>query len=446
MSRAIKWGCIAAVLCWTSAVGSVLNLGVCRFKGEGGKVILELYLDLPRSAVTHRRDGSSWFGSIRFIARVSSGGLGVAVDEWRIDDPVEDPEKISPGQRLIDARIYELTPGLYRFDVSAIDSISHARWNAGETVDIAAFPADRFSLSDIELAGYLLPAEVWKKFDRGGFALLPNPRRLFGEPNDYFYYYIEGYPADNMKASGEYRISRLILNGVQDTVKTLPPVTVTGGPGSFADVDSVSLAELPRGSYTFVVGVVDPSGSTAVQRTRFFVDREMLPPVEQPAAMDSATVMDELNSIGFLLSRGQRKAVGRMSISDKVRFLDEFWRRHDDDPSTPDVPLRRVFRDRVREADHLYTTFRSPGHKTDRGRIYVLYGKPSDCERHPLDIDSKPFEIWKYDRVEGGVIFVFVDRSGLGEYELVHSTMRGEISNRNWYDQYVKRSGVDTGR
>ena len=43
-------------------------------------------------------------------------------------------------------------------------------------------------------------------------------------------------------------------------------------------------------------------------------------------------------------------------------------------------------------------------------------------------------------RVQGGVIFVFVDQNGLGEYSLVHSTYRTEIREDNWYRQYALKA------
>ena len=45
------------------------------------------------------------------------------------------------------------------------------------------------------------------------------------------------------------------------------------------------------------------------------------------------------------------------------------------------------------------------GWKTDRGRVYVLYGEPSEIEKFPNQMDQKPYEIWHYNDIEGGVYF-----------------------------------------
>ena len=75
-----------------------------------------------------------------------------------------------------------------------------------------------------------------------------------------------------------------------------------------------------------------------------------------------------------------------------------------------------------------------------------MYGDPTLCHYHPRDMEAKTNRLWRSDRLGGGVIFVFVARSRLGEYELVHSTKRGEKSNHDWYDFYVKRSGTTSRR
>ena len=41
-------------------------------------------------------------------------------------------------------------------------------------------------------------------------------------------------------------------------------------------------------------------------------------------------------------------------------------------------------------------------------------------------------EIWIYQQVEGGVQFVFVDKTGFGALDLVHSTKKGEIKSPHW--------------
>jgi len=61
-----------------------------------------------------------------------------------------------------------------------------------------------------------------------------------------------------------------------------------------------------------------------------------------------------------------------------------------------------------------------------------MYGVPSEIERFPSDLENKPYQIWYYNEIEGGVKFYFVDKTGFGSYELVHSTARNELQDINW--------------
>jgi GWxTD domain-containing protein len=72
------------------------------------------------------------------------------------------------------------------------------------------------------------------------------------------------------------------------------------------------------------------------------------------------------------LRRFRRLEDGR----DAVRFIEQFWRRRDPDPSTPGNPFLELFHERVQAADDLYSEKGVRGSLTDRGRALVLLGPP----------------------------------------------------------------------
>jgi hypothetical protein len=51
------------------------------------------------------------------------------------------------------------------------------------------------------------------------------------------------------------------------------------------------------------------------------------------------------------------------------------------------------------------------------GMVYIIFGEPSNIERHPYEMDTKPYEIWAYYNINKQ--FVFVDNSGFGDYRLI---------------------------
>lgn len=79
-------------------------------------------------------------------------------------------------------------------------------------------------------------------------------------------------------------------------------------------------------------------------------------------------------------------------------FVEDFWQRRDPAPGKPGNPLRETFEERSAAADRSYSEAGFLGRRTDRGAIYVLYGRPTkvDFEVPPTSEDS-PVEVWAYD-------------------------------------------------
>lgn len=79
-------------------------------------------------------------------------------------------------------------------------------------------------------------------------------------------------------------------------------------------------------------------------------------------------------------------------------FVESFWQRRDPAPDRPGNPLRETFDERSAAADRSYSEAGFQGRRTDRGTIYILYGRPTkvDFEVSPTPGDS-PIEVWTYD-------------------------------------------------
>lgn len=92
---------------------------------------------------------------------------------------------------------------------------------------------------------------------------------------------------------------------------------------------------------------------------------------------------------------------------------------------------------RIELANEKFGGMRS-GWKTDRGRVYLLYGEPDDIERMPSTNVTQAYQIWHYEKIQGGVEFIFADLRGFNRYDLLHSTARGERRNNNWRNMLEK--------
>lgn len=102
-------------------------------------------------------------------------------------------------------------------------------------------------------------------------------------------------------------------------------------------------------------------------------------------------------------------------LSQREKVFAEFWKKRDPTPSTLENERMEEYYRRVHYANETFSGQRE-GWETDMGQIYIIFGPPTEIDRHPFDIDRKPYEIWNYYDISRQ--FLFVDENGFGEYRL----------------------------
>lgn len=324
-------------------------------------------------------------------------------------------------------------------ELTKLDSISFP-------LAITASPTDKFYVSDLEVASNIRQSDQKKSmFYKNSYEIVPNPSGIFGKEVPVLYFYSEIYNIDREIKSDYLKLDHLLINTNNKTVykKTkLLPRNIS----SAVDVDAINISKLPSGTYTLVDAASDSIKSLTVYSSKKIF-------IYNPAIVDSSPVvsegknvltsefasmsdeeLDQAYSESKYLATNQEQDQWKALHTEKAKqnFLFEFWKTRDITPETPANEFKRDYFDRVSKADKLYTNIQKKGWKTDRGRVLLLYGEPSEIERYPNQVDTKPYEIWHYNDLEGGVIFIFADMTGFSDYTLIHSTKRGEISDPNW--------------
>jgi GWxTD domain-containing protein len=101
------------------------------------------------------------------------------------------------------------------------------------------------------------------------------------------------------------------------------------------------------------------------------------------------------------------------------RVLQDFWVRRDPTPGTTVNEFQQETFARMEEANVAFDEpFRRPGWSTDRGRVFLRYGRPENRIVREADFDGPPAEIWEYFHPRR--TFVFVDSRAIGEYVLTN--------------------------
>jgi GWxTD domain-containing protein len=141
--------------------------------------------------------------------------------------------------------------------------------------------------------------------------------------------------------------------------------------------------------------------------------------------------------VPYIITDEERKQFKKLQTDEeREQFIEAFWRRRDPDPDTDENEYKEQYYERVAYANEHFASG-IPGWKTDRGRIYIMFGPPDEKESHPSggsyqresyegggDTSTYPFERWFYRYIEGvgsGVEIEFVDPTGSGEYRIARS-------------------------
>lgn len=123
---------------------------------------------------------------------------------------------------------------------------------------------------------------------------------------------------------------------------------------------------------------------------------------------------DFLSKVRYIVTKQERKIFLELPESEREEFKEEFWRRRDPDPETEENEFKATYFQRIEEANRL---FRGgiPGWLQDRGRIYILFGPPTQRSVYQMQAHSSPREIWYY----GNFPVIFLDETGTGDFKLV---------------------------
>jgi GWxTD domain-containing protein len=139
------------------------------------------------------------------------------------------------------------------------------------------------------------------------------------------------------------------------------------------------------------------------------------------------------NEVGYIISDEERQAFLRLSTNEeREQFIEQFWLRRDPTPDTVENETREEHYRRIAYANERFASG-IPGWKTDRGRIYIIWGPPDEIESHAGGSYNRPyeegggytsvfpFEKWRYRYMPGigtNIIIEFVDPSGSGEFRM----------------------------
>jgi GWxTD domain-containing protein len=366
---------------------------------------------------------------------------------WKISYSPQDTSDLS--NSLVGVIGFTLPSGKYELMVTGEDSLqSSFAKSSKDYLTVKPFIENNISMSDLQFASKILQDSPNKTsiFYKNTYEVVPMPTSVFGDNEPVLFYYLELYNLNDVHDEGPLKLSTLVYNSKEQMVYDKTK-TIMSKVKSRVEVGAIPVNKLSTGSYTLIVALVDSEENYGMSSSkRFFVYNPSVKATDtlynksatevlstQFGVMSEEELDDLFDKCKYIATSSeidQYKAL--KAIDGKRTFISQFWKVRDPNPSTPKNEFYQEYLDRIQHCNQTYSTLGKKGWKTDRGRIYLKYGKPSEIERFPNQQDTKPYEIWHYNEIEGGIIFVFADLTNFSDYQLIHSTARGELQDENW--------------
>lgn len=343
----------------------------------------------------------------------------------------------APGAVALETLDFSLAPGRYRVEATVTDSVSGRKYSAAS--DLLAW-GESPGASDLVLSPEMRLATGSDTMPRRGERRWGNTLvtsvthlRLSAVRSKAFYL-LEAYaPAGD---SGTMAVD--VTDSAGKALVHTKPAMVRVAPGGSVLKGQLDLAGLPEGRYTLTVRL-NLAGHRQ-ERSDQFVMGEFQAAMEregQRLAVLRETdegyfggmnedQLDEAAAPLIYLTRADSLSVWKsgLSLAAKRAFLTRFWQQRDPSPGTGRNEARDAFYRQIDLANRDYSEKNNrgggrPGWRTDRGRIRIKYGAPTDVlDRRTSLGQAPPYQVWRFTRGKE-LYFIFADRSGFGNYQLI---------------------------
>src|SRR6266566_4229673 len=441
-----------------SARPQSLELAAARFyRASSGQTVVDAFCQVPFALLDPlpggAAGGAGGTAAYRFAVTVrDTAGLELLAQSWTQTVPTR-LLSMARGS-AVEHFSFAGRPGRYTIDVAVTDSATgrvsrqHAEVEAYSATPAASDPLLATSMR--EAAG---PADAPASGEirKGSLFLQASGRPVLTPQQARLGYYWELYPQRPETMTVAARVKS--AQGTQLVATPGERIPVAGGGGVMRGM--VELAGLPPGEYRLEV-VAAGSKDTVVRGAAFRMAgfeteaaiSEAVVPQDRFATMTEAELDTVYLPLVYLMTTDEQGAYTGLTVEGKRRWLRLFWQKRDPTPGTPRNERQEDFYGRIADANRRFReggAAQIPGWRTDRGRIFIKYGPPDDVLSRPQAGNTRPFEVWKYSRVRA-LTYVFLDQTLFGNYVLIWTDDRRELSRPNWQELLGPEAVIEVER
>ncbi len=431
-----------------------LHIDYARFRGEQNLTFVEIYYAFSRDSIVHIPEGEKFVASYNTKLDILVNDSVLKTIEWKSQDVLNSLADLKPNQMISDVYGVLLGKGDFKINLVVRDLSDQKTAFNQITFNVDPPQSDSLWMSDIQVALKISHSEQKNRFVKNGLSIIPNPSNIFSLtwPVIYYYYEIYNLNDSNSDSDIQYNIIANIKDISGNIIKKIPAKSKFSGNNSVVEIDKTLVSSLKSGVYNLIIEIVNLATEERVdQFKQFYVYRAgdyLKTESDQTERKDELYLVfltkteEDLNQefayATYLTESEEEDIFEELNLEGKRNFLASFWGVKNRSYEIDNQTFRTNYLERVMLATQRYSYAGKEGWRTARGRILLVYGIPDDIEKFYGGPDTKQHETWTYHSLEGGSIFIFLDMSGYGNYQLVHSTVSSEIHDMNWEVNYLR--------
>ncbi len=369
--------------------------------GKKDNTRLDVFIMVPYTTIRFVKSDKGFVGSYSVTISIFDKDKEKLISEKTWSEKIEANdfnETTSKNNYSLSLKSFYLQPGVYSIRSAVDDKESNMEYPKETLCKVRDLSSD-VAISDIMLLAKRIEEEGKNKIVpniAGNVALQKNGLPVF----------YEIYSSVPQKLNVEYVISDKKKNPIfQDT--ELRSVD-SGRAQVFHTIKDSSFS---LGMYSLQILVKDSSDKILASSEKSFFS-------QWSGVPSSVTDLDKaVDQLIYIASTKEMDFIKDATTKEeKLKRYLAFWKKLDPTPNTEDNEIFDEYYQRIDYSNEHFSHY-IEGWKTDRGMVFILLGPPDNVERHPFDLDSKPYEIWEYYNLNRS--FTFLDETGFGDYRLI---------------------------
>lgn len=407
---------------------------------------IELQLQFDGSTLNYNNKENGLIGEIAIIMKITKSDSIIASDAYRMQTPFM---KDSIVEDFYEIKRFALKPGKYNFSLYMKDNLSKEDGFTFEKEIEILDLSKNIKTSDIVVAETASKGDGNSIFFKSGYDIIPRLSNYYPEELNFIPVYFEIYNTFILNSDVFGVKQKIIRKEDLSEVKELSQSYRFNTDTIIPFFKTINIENLNTGKYIINYSIISKdmievaSNNYEFERVKdiefsFTPDKIILNPAFQESISNDSILFYIASLIPISKPAESKNIFDILDNKDKEaarKYIQSYWLITS---GTKSFEAWMKYKKQVDFIQKFYKTNVMAGFETDRGRVYLQYGPPSNIIQRDNTSNEYPYEIWQYNKISkySNRQFIFYNPDMINNnYKLLHSDMIGEVKTNNW--QYV---------